>query len=197
MSRFTQSMPASYFETLYAGDRDPWRFATSDYEREKYAATLGALRDERYVEALEVGCSIGVLTRQLAARCDALLSLDVAERALEQARERCHDQAGVRFARMGVPGDWPEGRFDLVLLSEVVYYLDRDDVGRLAARVGASMRPHADILLVHWLGETNYSLSGDEAAEAFTAAAAPFAALRSQTRTAHYRLDLLRASAGP
>ena len=195
MSRFTRSMPASYFETLYAGDADPWRFATSDYEREKYAATLAALPRERYGAVLEVGCSIGVLTRQLALRGDALLSLDVVERALEQARERCRDQPHVRFARTRVPGEWPDGRFDLVLLSEVVYYLDRGDVDRLAARVGAALRPQADVLLVHWLGETNYSLGGDEAAEAFTAAAAPFAAVHSQARTEHYRLDLLRGTA--
>ena len=32
-----------YFERLYARDPDPWRFATSEYERDKYAATLAAL----------------------------------------------------------------------------------------------------------------------------------------------------------
>lgn len=194
MSRFTASMPASYFDALYAGDPDPWRFATSDYEREKYAATLTALTRARYAAALEIGCSIGVLTSQLAARCDTLLSLDVVERALAQARERCANLPHVSFARMAVPGDWPEGCFDLVVLSEVVYYLDHDDVVRLASKVAASVLPQADILLVHWLGPTNYSLSGDEAAECFIAAAAPIARLYSQTRTERYRLDLLRTS---
>lgn len=196
MSRFTQSMPASYFDALYAGDADPWRFASSDYEREKYAATLDALPRPRYASALEIGCSIGVLTRQLAGRCDALLSLDIVERALDQARERCRDLPHVGFARMGVPGDWPEGRYDLILLSEVVYYLDREDVARLAARVAGALDDEADILMVHWLGPTNYSLGGDEAAECFTAAAASFAHPQAQARTEHYRLDLLRTGRG-
>ena len=89
MSRRTESIEPAYFDALYAADPDPWRFASSDYEREKYAATLDALPPRRFAAALEVGCSIGVLTRQLAARCDTLLALDVAEAALAQARARC------------------------------------------------------------------------------------------------------------
>ncbi len=194
MSRFTHTMPSSYFDGLYADDADPWDFATSDYEREKYAATLAALPRERYAAALEVGCSIGVLTRQLAGRTADLLSLDIAERALDQARERCRDLSHVRFARMGVPSDWPKGRFDFILLSEVVYYLDRGDVARLAERIASALHPDADILLVHWLGATNYALTGDEAVDCFTAAAAPFAQVRARSRTEHYRLDLLRGT---
>ena len=190
MSRFETSIPTTYFDDLYALDPDPWRFAQSDYERDKYAATLAALPRERYAAALEVGCSIGVLTRQLAGRCDALLSLDVAAAALDRARERCADRPGVRFERRRVPTEWPDGTFDLILLSEVVYYLDRDDVRQLAARVGAAARTGCDIVLVHWLGETHYPLSGDEAADLFIATVA--ADVVERRRDKAYRLDILR-----
>ncbi len=191
MSRFETSIPPTYFEEMYARDPDPWHFAQSPYEREKYAATLAALPRQRYATGLEVGCSIGVLTRQLAGRCDALLSLDVADAALERARARCADQPHVRFERRRVPGEWPDGRFDLILLSEVVYYLDGDDVRRLAARVNMAAAPGADILLVHWLGETHYPLSGDEAADTFIAASNTSRV--EQRREDAYRLDILRA----
>lgn len=190
MSRFETSIPPTYFEEMYDRDPDPWRFAQSPYEQEKYAATLAALPRQRYAAGLEVGCSIGVLTRQLAGHCDALLSLDVAESALERARAHCTDRPHVRFERRRVPGEWPMGRFDLILLSEVVYYLDRDDVRRLAARVDAAATPGADILLVHWLGETHYPLSGDEAADAFIEASK--AERVGQRREEAYRLDILR-----
>ena len=113
----------SYFEQLYARDPDPWRFATSEYERDKYAATLAALPRRRFASGFEVGCSIGVLTRQLAERCDTLLGADVADAALDQARARCADQHWVRFEHMLVPQDWPGGAFDLIIFSEVLYYL--------------------------------------------------------------------------
>ena len=195
--RAETSLPPGYFETLYARDPDPWRFASSDYERAKYAATLAALPRPRYRRALEVGCSIGVLTRQLAARCDALLALDAAEAPLAAARARCAGLPQVAFRRMRVPRDWPEeaGPFDLILLSEVVYYLDAADVVRLARRVGGALAPGGEVLLVHWTGETDYPLSGDDAAERFMAAASGFATVAHQDRAERYRLDLLRAGA--
>ncbi len=117
----------------------------------------------RYRSALEVGCSIGVLTRSLASRCDAVVAIDAAEAPLVEARRRCADLPGVRFEQMFVPDEWPDGEFELILLSEVVYYLSRHDVGRLAARVTRSLAKDGSVILVHWTGETNYPLSGDEA----------------------------------
>nr|WP_207191585.1 SAM-dependent methyltransferase [Paracraurococcus ruber] len=186
-------MPRDYFEALYAADPDPWRFASSDYERAKYAATLAALPRPRYRRALEVGCSIGVLTAQLAARCDSLLAIDIAEAALAAARARCAGRPGLDFRRMAVPGDWPEGSFDLILLSEVAYYLDATDLARLATRVAAALTPGGEALLVHWIGETDYPLSGDAATERFLAAAG-LPVIR-QERASQYRLDLLHRPA--
>jgi len=185
------SLPASYFEELYAADPDPWRFATSTYEREKYATTLKALPRPRYSRALEVGCSIGVLTHQLADRCDDLLSLDASEKALNSARERCGGKPAARFAVMTVPGDWPTGQFDLILLSEVVYYLAPDDVAQLARRVETSLEPGGDIALIHWTGPTNYPLSGDDATEIFLSEVRGFTSIVQQQRFEAFRLDVV------
>ena len=194
MSRCPTSLPPDYFTGLYADEADPWRFATSDYERAKYAATLASLPRPRYRSGLEVGCSIGVLTRQLAPRCDALVAIDVVLKVLDAARAACADYPNVRFVQAAVPGAWPDGRFDLILLSEVVYYLDRTDLERLVARVEAALSPGGDVVLVHWLGKTDYPLSGDEAAEGFIAGARGFARVLKGSRTADYRLDVLRAT---
>jgi SAM-dependent methyltransferase len=137
-----------------------------------------------------------VLTRDLAARCDLLLAVDAAAAPLKAARARCAGLPQVTFDRMLVPGEWPdpELRFDLILLSEVVYYLDAADVARLAARVGASLAPGGEVLLVHWTEATDYPLSGDAATELFIDAAVGFAGIIRQQRAAQYRLDLLRAA---
>lgn len=192
MSRHTESLSPDYFAERYAADPDPWCFETSDYERVKYAATLAALSKLRYVSALEVGCSIGVLTEQLARRCDALLALDVAEAALDRARSRCAGSDHVAFMQAQVPEAYPDGAFDLILLSEVVYYLAADDVARLVGRVRETLVPGGDILLVHWTGETHYPLTGDEAAKTFIGHAADFTTVLYATRTDEYRLDVLQ-----
>ncbi|GGK39428.1 SAM-dependent methyltransferase [Salinarimonas ramus] len=190
--RAETSLPDAYFEGLYARDVDPWRFETSAYERAKYDATLAALERPRYARALEVGCSIGVLTRDLARRCDALVATDVAEAALAKARARCADLRHVVFVRQRAPESWPAGTFDLVVLSEVLYYLDPAGVDGVAARVRASLEPGGEVVLVHWIGETDYPLSGDEAVARFAAALGPgFSEGRSE-RAPDYRLDTLR-----
>ncbi|MFZ4410131.1 MAG: class I SAM-dependent methyltransferase [Paracraurococcus sp.] len=195
MSRPDSSLPPDYFEAIYARDPDPWRFAESAYERAKYDASLATLERPHYPRALEIGCSIGVLTRDLAPRCGQLLALDAAAAPLDAARARCAGLPQVAFRQMLVPRDWPADAapFDLILLSEVVYYLDAADVGRLAARVGAALAPGGEVLLVHWTGATDYPLSGDAATGIFLDAAKGYAAVTRQSRAAGYRLDLLRA----
>ena len=185
----TGSLAPAYFDALYAEHGDPWAFATSPYEAAKYAATLAALPRPRYRQALEIGCSVGVLTEQLARPCEHLLAVDVSEAALAQARERCASVPGVRFERRALPAEMPEGPFDLIVLSEVAYYWSEADfreARRALARVAA---PGAHLLLVHYTGETNYPLTADAVHDAFGSDSEW--AVAASDRAASYRLDLL------
>lgn len=180
-----------YFEAMYAKEADPWQFATSTYEREKYTATLAALPRPRYDAAFEIGCSVGVLTQMLAPKCAALLATDVAARALDEARARCRNEANVRFQQMQVPGDWPEGAFDLILLSEVGYYLSLDDLARVRAQSAASLVPGGHLLLVHWTPRIDGCvLTGDSVHQVFEEWEGTRFAHRVGERAATYRLDL-------
>ena len=113
MSELRQTLRPEYFDAIYTTDPDPWKFAASPYERGKYTLTLNAMPKSRYRSALEVGCSIGVLTRLLASRCDAVVAIDAAEAPLVEARRRCADLPGVRFEQMFVPDEWPDGEFEV------------------------------------------------------------------------------------
>jgi cyclopropane fatty-acyl-phospholipid synthase-like methyltransferase len=191
MSELRQTLKPEYFDALYTADPDPWNFAASPYERAKYALTLNAMRKPRYRSGLEVGCSIGVLTRSLAPRCDAVVAIDAASTPLVEARHRCADLPTVRFEQMFVPEQWPGGAFDLILLSEVVYYLSREDVGNLAARVTRSLAQDGSVILVHWIGSTDYPLSGDEAVALFIERVGSVCVVERADRYAEFRLDVL------
>jgi hypothetical protein len=131
------------------------------------------------------------LTRLLASRCDAILAIDAAPTPLAEARRRCADLPGVRFEHMFVPEQWPDGVVELILLSEIVYYLSTEDVGRLAARVTHSLIKGGSVILVHWTGSTDYPLSGDEAAALFIDRMGPICVLERADRYAEFRLDVL------
>jgi SAM-dependent methyltransferase len=185
------SRDSSHFGQLYQSNPDPWGFLTDPYEAAKYRHSLEVLGERRFVSGLEVGCSIGVLTRLLAARCDALLALDIVDQPLQAAAQRCADQPWVRFRQMQVPGQWPAGRFDLIVLSEVLYFLSPADIDRCAALVAGSVLPNAKVLLVNWLGQSDDPCSGDQAADRFIAATAGKSRIERQDRPERYRLDLL------
>jgi SAM-dependent methyltransferase len=185
------SRPAKHFERLYRANPDPWGFANSPYEQRKYEATLAVLGTKHFQSALEVGCSIGILTSRLASRCDQLVGLDFAPSAVKAARARCARFPGVRIEQMQVPREWPQGSFDLIVFSEVLYFLDESDVMDTCAHALRSLLPGGQVLLVNYTEETDDPLSGDTAASFFIAATAPKLLPIHQTRTPHYRLDLL------
>lgn len=188
----TTSLPTAFFDKFYAGNPDPWNFAASAYERDKYAATLAALPQPRYASAFEVGCSIGVLTRRLARRCDRLLSIDAAAAPLESARQRNAGTPWVELQQARVPEDWPVATaFDLILLSEVLYYFGPEDLATLAARTLASLVPGGTVALVHWLPATSYPMTGDEAVARFLDHTGPALRVVHAAREELYRLDVL------
>lgn len=191
--RRSQTLAPDYFEQMYRDAPDPWRFETSDYERAKYDATLAALGPRAYPRGLEVGCSIGVLTERLADRCADLLALDVSPTALAKARLRCAGRPNVRFEECAVPESLPSSTgFELIVLSEVVYYWDRSDGAAAARWLGSALAVGGDMLLVHWTGETDYPQSADDAVATFRAALPVGMTAVQEVRTADYRLDLWR-----
>ncbi len=178
------------FEALYEADRDPWNVETSDYERRKRAATLAALPDGRFAHVLDIGCSTGVLTAELVPLADRLVAIDVAENALRAARSRVENGSHVTFVRGEVPRDWPAGRFDLILFSEVLYFLSAEDVARASRRAWESLDPGGACLLINWTGPNDLPVDGPRAVEIFKDSAGWAADLRQEAD--QYRIDRLR-----
>jgi SAM-dependent methyltransferase len=140
---------SEYFEHLYAESSDPWQLAEREYELRKFGLTIASLPRKRYRRVFEPGCSIGVLTGFLASHCDELLATDPVASPLVRARQAVPDHH-VRFEQGRVPDDWPAGEFDLIVLSELLYYLSEADRLQVAERVGQSLAQDGHLVLVHW-----------------------------------------------
>jgi SAM-dependent methyltransferase len=144
------SVDDRYFDGLFAGNDDPWAFRQRWYEQRKRAITLAALPRPHYRAIFEPGCANGELSFELASRCDRLLCCDTAAAAVALACTRLgpFDHAEVRHARL--PADWPEEKFDLIVLSEIGYYLDTEDFKRLIQRAEQSLTADGQLLACHW-----------------------------------------------
>ncbi len=186
-----RTAPAS-FEARYRRDADPWGFAHDPYERTKYARTLAALGTRRFGRALELGCANGELTALLAPACDTLVAVDAAPTAVARARERV-PQADVRVAL--IPEELPTGPWELVVASEVLYYLGPALLDATVERLVADLAPGGLLLAVHWTGEAPSHPLGADAVHA-RLLAQPGLRPRIAERHEGYRLDLLERDRG-
>ncbi len=138
------------FEERYRRDADPWGYESREYERAKYGATLSACGTGPFDSALELGGSIGVFSALLAPRATSLTTIDGAPTAVAIARRRLEPFPHTRALLGTIPEDLPDGRFDLVVASEVLYYLSADVVGQTLDRLRTVMLPGARLVAVHW-----------------------------------------------
>jgi SAM-dependent methyltransferase len=136
------------FEAMYRRDNDPWRVATSWYERRKLEVLMASLPDEHYASAWEPGCGPGIVTCALAPRVDRLVASDASETAVALAQARCGRLPSVRVARSELPALPFDGTVDLVVAAELLYYVP-DLPGALDALWSAGA-PGAHLVFVHW-----------------------------------------------
>ncbi len=180
--------PVARFEALYERSADPWSYEGSEYEREKYASTLAALPRRPIANALEIGCSIGVFTEQLAARCERLLAIDFSERALRLARARLEKLENVELRLASFPEQAPAGRWQLILCSEVLYYLQAPALERAIGWLAERLREGSCVLAVSWRGEgTDEPFRGDDVHDRLARELARWHSLDG--RRPGYRLD--------
>jgi SAM-dependent methyltransferase len=188
MNRTAPRVSADRFEQIYETSSDPWDYLSSDYEREKYADTLAALGPGRLGRVLEVGCSIGVFTQLLAPRCERLVAIDFAPRALAIARERLAGARGVEVLQASFPEQIPAGRWDAIVCSEVLYYLDARSLRRAVAWLDDQLALGACVVAVSWRGEgVEEPMRGDQAHDLLLAELGRWHAL--DARRPGYRLD--------
>lgn len=145
------SVTADYFDELFADSDDPWAFRTRWYEQRKRDLTLAALPRQRYARAFEPGCANGELSLRLAERSDELVCMDMSARAVELARKRLNHLPRATVIEGCLPGDWPEGSFDLIVISEWAYYLEPGVFVQVIERIVSSLKPDGTVLACHWL----------------------------------------------
>ena len=143
---------SAVFDRLYREHEDPWHYLSSPYEARKRALTLATLPRDRYGTVVEAGASIGVLTAQVAERADRVVGLEASEVAVERAARRLRDSPRAEVRRAVLPGEWPDdvAGADLVIASEIGYFLQPEELDAMLERTAADLAPGGELLLCHW-----------------------------------------------
>lgn len=140
------------FDALYESDRDPWEVATSWYERRKIALALAVLRRERYGVAWDAACGTGDLTAALAQRATRVVATDSSPAACELTRQSTAtiDHVTIECSALPARPAALAGPADLIVLSEVLYYLDEADLVATFETVATACHDRTDVVAVHW-----------------------------------------------
>ncbi|MET3593192.1 peptidoglycan/xylan/chitin deacetylase (PgdA/CDA1 family)/2-polyprenyl-3-methyl-5-hydroxy-6-metoxy-1,4-benzoquinol methylase [Mesorhizobium shonense] len=188
----------SFWNRRFATE-DPWNYR-SPYEQEKYERQLEILPAGPIGRALELACAEGHFTRQLAPRVGHLTATDISDVAVGRARARCSDQPNVEFGVLDFSADTLPGEMDLIVCSEVLYYLDDlDELRRIAKKIVAALAPGGSFVSAHaFVLRDNVERTGFDwntfGAQAIsqTLAATEGLVLEQSIQTELYRIDRFR-----
>lgn len=137
-------------EDLHARVADPWGADHRFYEQRKRALVTAMLPRATFRHGVEVGCSTGALAEVLAQRCSRLTALDASPSAVAAATARLSALGHVDVVRAQLPEGFPDSTVDLVVLSEVGYFLSPADLTSLIRRIERRLDPDGVVVLCHW-----------------------------------------------
>lgn len=140
----------AYEDGRYGSITDPYDFAESPYEAMKYQHQMYALGGRHYQRALEIGCANGVLTDKLSRTADEVIAIDAHEVPVDAARERNAANFNVEVMQGEVPYFWPDYTFDLIVASDMMYYLTGKELVDLGAKIESSLSPGGDLLVLNY-----------------------------------------------
>lgn len=164
------STPATYFDQMHRED-DPWGFRHRWYEERKRKLLLAMLPTRRVRRAWEVGCSSGEFSAALATRCEELLATDGCKRAVQMASLRLQSFAHTKVEQSTQPQDWPEGLFELIVFSEVGYFIGPTELQRCIEQFAPSLDEGGILVACHWRHPfAEATMTGDAVHQMFEAA---------------------------
>jgi len=157
-----------YFEELYRSNNDPWGYDYHWYEARKRQICLALLTRPHYQKVLEIGCSNGHLSVHLAKRAAHLVCIDVSMEAVHLASQRLQAFEHVTVENKKIPEDFYEQRFDLIVISEMAYYLTLEELHDFIEKLRLALNPDGEILCCHWQHDIqDFELNAEQVHQSF------------------------------
>lgn len=146
----TDAALLAHYERWFAEEPDPWNFETSEYELAKRRATLVACGEPRRSAILELGAANGVLAHDLTRLGERVVAVEGVASAAALARTRLADITGAQVVEGLIPDAVPQGPYDLVVASEILYYLSPEAYRVTLGAIADWLAPGGRLVAVHW-----------------------------------------------
>ena len=132
---------ARHFETLFAGNDDPWNLRSKRGERHKRETIRRALGAARLGWGAELGCGNGITTRDLAPKFAHLLAVDGSASAVALTQREVAGLGHVEVRQATLPIALERAKYDAIVVSEVLYYIPARSLKTTLSESFEALRP--------------------------------------------------------
>ncbi|RIJ22299.1 class I SAM-dependent methyltransferase [Henriciella barbarensis] len=137
------------FEQKFEADADPWQTWNSKYEAVKRASLAKAIGPRPYGRGLEIAAGNGSNTLMIANKTRRLIATEGAPAGAALVRKASQGEPHIRVVIHDVADRLPADAFDLIVISELLYYLGSEPFEMLAREVSRTLQPGGRLVLLH------------------------------------------------
>lgn len=137
------------FESRFARDADPWATFSNRDEAVKRRAILHAMGQAPYGRVLEIAAGNGSNSVAIASRALRLDATEATDSGTMLVASALSGRTRTRAIKLVVPGRLPRTRYDIVVVAEVLYYLNAQDMARTARIIAGALRLGGVLVLAH------------------------------------------------
>ncbi len=135
------------FEAMYGDIEDPWGCAAVVDSLNNRLFLELVFHERGFAGILDVGCGLGAFTKKVQERQPQarVAGCDISATAIRKATAAYPE---IDFFVLDIQkGEIPAGQYDLIILSEVLWYI-LDNVGAVFAKIRNALRPNG-VLAIH------------------------------------------------
>lgn len=140
-------------DRVFGRGRDPFKYSDSPYERDRLEAMSAAVADRRYKSVLELGAAEGHFTGRLAEIAETVVAVELSAVAAGRLRQAFRNRPGVAIIESDLRDFAPSEKFALIVLGDVLYYLDkplvRGEFEAVFPKLASWLAPGGRLLLAH------------------------------------------------
>jgi len=151
------------FEALYAGEADPWQIGAADSERYNRYYDLIAVQAASRRSILDIGCGLGAFLARFKGDFERLSGVELSQHAIQRGQDRFpfidfHQGSAAHLAQSMDHA----ARFDAIIYSDVITYLDEADKRSSLQWIAEHLAPGGIALIAAWCPGGDQYLTFDE-----------------------------------
>jgi SAM-dependent methyltransferase len=137
---------------------DPWGHTWRGQELTRYDFLLNIITNSRpgdsYRQSLDIGCTTGFFTNKLHKLSADVSGVDISTIAIARAREKYPD---INFMAGSITDlDLPDGLYDLITCTEMLYYLDIETQTQVLQRIHDLLSDDGRAMITSKIGKSPY-----------------------------------------